>query len=253
MITTKMELITPSVASAMLEGNVDNRTVAEAIVNQYASDMAAGRWALSGQPIIISDDGYLNDGQHRLLAIVKSGMSVEMLVVRGVSRESRSVVDIGKVRSAGNVVSMFHVPNGNAIAALANMVLSWEATGKKSMGRRFHVGKAGVIERAKSDPRLIMSDRIAGTTKDVILRKHVSFARYIIADSAKSDSFFERLADGAGLEHGHPILTLRNWFLRQGRRVPDAVAIEAILRAWCAFRDGRSISMIKLLGELPTP
>lgn len=252
-ITTDIERITPEIAKAMLMGNIDNRSVKTNLIDQYAGDMKAGRWQMTGQPIIFSDDGLLNDGQHRLLALIKSEATVTMMVTRGVPRESRSAIDIGKSRGAGDVLQMFHIPNGNNIAALAASVIAYERAGRKGRGSPNRVSKADIIARSRSDERLVYCDRLAQRFRDLVGRKQPAFARYVIPDGMKSDMFFDSFADGAGLEHGHPVLTLRNWFLRNGRKNTDLAAIEAILRAWCAFRDGRSLAALKLLGEYPTP
>ena len=253
MITAQIERITPTIAGAMLDGNQDNRRLSESLVFQYAADMAAGKWKLTGQPIIIADDGQLNDGQHRLAAIAKSGVVVEMMVLRGADRQSRDAIDTGKPRTAGDVVQMFHIPDGTAVAALARSVIGWERAGKNRLGAHNNISKSEIIERARADQRLIYANRVGKTCDKIAMYKHISFARYAIPDGALSDMFFDRLADGVGLENGHPVLTVRNWFFRNGRRVPDMQGIEAILRGWCAFKDGREITYIKILGEFPTP
>lgn len=253
MITAQVERITPEIAAAMLQCNVDNRRLSETLITQYASDMASGRWKMTGQPIIVADDGELNDGQHRLAAVVKAGVAVDVMVIRGALRSTRDAIDTGKSRTSGDVLQMFHIPDGNAVAALAQIVISWERAGKSRVGGRNLVSKGDVIARAKVDHRLVDATRLSAAAGKITTRKHVAFARYVIADSARSDEFFARLIDGAGLMLNNPILTVRHWFMRNGRRVPDAQAIEALLRAWCAFRDGRDLSRIQLMGELPTP
>lgn len=253
MMTAQIERITPQIAAAMLEANNDNRPLGEITVAQYSSDMLAGNWKMTGQPIIIADNGQLNDGQHRLAAVIKSNVAVDMMVVRGAPRESRDAIDLGKVRTAAHVVQMFHVTNGTAVAALANIVISWERAGKTAIGSRARVSKSDIISRARTDERLKYAVNVSERTRSILTRKQAAFARYIIPDSPRADEFFDRLSDGVGLEHGSPILALRQWCLRNGRKVSDAIGCEAILRAWCAFRDGRSMINIKLIGELPQP
>ena len=253
MITAQIERVTPNVASALLETNTENRSVSRVTVEKYASDMAAGNWKDTGQAIIIADDGSLNDGQHRLLALVKAGVTLNMMVVRGASRQSRDAIDTGKPRSTGDILQMFHIPNGNAVAGLASRVIAWERTGRKYAGTRSTVSKTDVVTRARNDARLLWADRVGVKHARLIKAGHASFIRYIVPDSDRATEFFDRLHDGIGLEPRNPVLTLRNWFLRSGKRIPDAQAAEAILRAWCAFRDGRELAQIKLVGELPQP
>lgn len=47
--------------------------------------MKTGRWVLNGETICFDSNGVLRDGHHRLLAIIESGVTIEVLVVRGVA------------------------------------------------------------------------------------------------------------------------------------------------------------------------
>jgi hypothetical protein len=251
MITTTFETINPAAAQAMLSGNVENRKIREHIVTQYAEDMAAGRWKSNGAAIVFDGAGNLIDGQHRLNGVVTSGVTIESVVVRGVERDTRDTIDINSVRSSGDILQMFLVPNGNNVAALCRLVISWERGDGKSLGSVKNIGKAAVIERAKVDERLQYAVSVANSCRHVVRCAPTAFCRYVIPNSSASDAFFRSLAEGVGLDHGSPILTLRNWALRVGKTVPFQHSIEATLRAWCAFRDERSLSMFKLTGEFP--
>jgi hypothetical protein len=253
MMIACLEKITPEIAAAMLEGNNENRRPSRNVVAQLASDMRSGNWKKTGQPIIIAEDGQLNDGQHRLLAVVQSGITVEMMVVRGASRESRDAIDTGRPRGAGDILQMFHIPDGHHVAALALIVMSYERSGRKRLGDKNVVSKADVIIRSQTDKRLLMAAKVGWTLRHLMTRKQGAFGRYVIPDGPVSDEFFARLSDGVSLAPGHPALSLRQWFMRLGRKAPDAQAIEALLRAWSAFRDGRDLSRIQIMGEFPTP
>ena len=81
----KFVSITPELASLLLslpsiEGE-ENRKPSIPAVYQYARDMSAGEWHHSHSPIIIGKNNVLINGQHRLLAIVKSEKTVEMFIV----------------------------------------------------------------------------------------------------------------------------------------------------------------------------
>ena len=99
MITTAIETITPEMAKRYLERNTKNRRLEPRVVERYASDMKEGRFGLTHQGIGFYEDGELADGQHRLSAIVKSGVSVKMLVTKGISKFSTMQIDNHKLRS----------------------------------------------------------------------------------------------------------------------------------------------------------
>lgn len=98
--------ITPEIAAKMLDSkNPKNRRLSRASVLPLARDMAEGRW-VSDVPIILDRYGNILDGQHRLAAIVESGTSVKMLVIRNATPDTRRVIDQGRKRSPADVLKL---------------------------------------------------------------------------------------------------------------------------------------------------
>lgn len=100
------ETITPKQAEKYLAFNTCNRSVRKSLVSQYARDMKNGEWKLTHQGIAFDRDGVLLDGQHRLLAIIESGVTVHMLVVRGVESKHQLFMDDHAKRSAGDALTL---------------------------------------------------------------------------------------------------------------------------------------------------
>lgn len=46
------------------------------VVTRYARDMAAGRWVMNGEPLILDPEGNLLDGRHRLAAVIEARVAV---------------------------------------------------------------------------------------------------------------------------------------------------------------------------------
>lgn len=90
--------ITPELAKIMLENNTSNRSVRTALVNKLSNYMTEGTWKLNGEPIVIREDGTIANGQHRLLAIIKSGVSVKCVVIWGIATEDSYTYDSGAAR-----------------------------------------------------------------------------------------------------------------------------------------------------------
>jgi hypothetical protein len=82
-LTIKVEIITPESAAGYLAKNDRNRRQKETTLDAYARDMLAGKWRLTHQGIAFDDKGNLIDGQHRLGAVLRAKVPVEMLVMRG--------------------------------------------------------------------------------------------------------------------------------------------------------------------------
>lgn len=98
--------ITPDLAAEFLKRNTGNRAIRKTAVNQYADDLRRGNWKLTHQGVAISPNGRLLDGQHRLSAIVQSGISAQMVVALDVDDDSYAVIDRGKPRRLTDALGM---------------------------------------------------------------------------------------------------------------------------------------------------
>lgn len=95
---TSIEIITPEIASKILDNNKGNRKPNGAVVKRYAQMMLNGDWETTHQGIAIGSDGRLLDGQHRLMAVAVSGVTVKILVSRGVPTHQYYIFDAGYKR-----------------------------------------------------------------------------------------------------------------------------------------------------------
>jgi len=95
--------ISPAKAAKWLEGNVVNRDLRQHHIDWLARQMREGAWHLSNNAIAFdgSDPPVLLDGQHRLWAVIESGVTVKMLVGYGFDRrELQPIIDTGLKRTA---------------------------------------------------------------------------------------------------------------------------------------------------------
>lgn len=105
---TDTAYITPQAAKTMLANNKLNRKVNVSAVEKYARDMKAGKWQLTHQGILIGRGGRVIDGQHRLMAIVRSGCAQHMLVSHDENIESPLGVnvDVGHKRDSAFILGV---------------------------------------------------------------------------------------------------------------------------------------------------
>src|SRR5690606_39031073 len=82
-----------------------------------------GAWQITGEAIKFDTNGALADGQHRLSAVVESGASVDMLVVRGVAPEAQTVMDSGAKRTASDALTLVGQKHPAVLAAAARFAL----------------------------------------------------------------------------------------------------------------------------------
>lgn len=126
---TKIEVITPNRAELYLEKNINNyRKPNKSVVSKYAEDMAAGKWEFNGESIKFSKGGHLIDGQHRLLAIIKSGKPIKMLVIYDVENDVH-VFDWNRTRSVSQIATANGIKSANNLVAEAGVLIAdgWES------------------------------------------------------------------------------------------------------------------------------
>lgn len=119
---SQVETITPDIAKKLLGNGIANRRLVRGRVAYFQSDMKAGNWALTGEPVIISDRGQLLDGQHRLHACVGAMVPFRTLVLRGISSGAFDYMGMGFRRNATDVLRR----HGHVDASCLAAALSWK-------------------------------------------------------------------------------------------------------------------------------
>ena len=94
MITFELVKITPLMAETFLSRNFGNRTPKKSTIEGYARDMLDGKWQLTHQAIAFDADNDVIDGQHRLYAVILSGMTIPFYVARYGRKESIANLNI---------------------------------------------------------------------------------------------------------------------------------------------------------------
>lgn len=116
-------LLTPDMATSLLEHNQLNRPVKDQHVKRIADQIVRGKWRFNGDTIKVSDDGGILDGQHRLWAVIESKTPVETIIIRGIAREAFATIDTVRApRSGGDTLSLLGVARHRNIVSGA---LSW--------------------------------------------------------------------------------------------------------------------------------
>lgn len=127
-------LITPAIAGQMLKNNNNrNRKISNNTVYSYSNDMKNGKWIDNNIPITIcSDTNDIADGQHRLAAIVHSGIP-QYFTINYLPSERCTGFDMNRVRSTSDILSISHnlEPNMTSkyIVAIVNVLLRVDTDG----------------------------------------------------------------------------------------------------------------------------
>lgn len=250
--TPRYELreVTPKLAAQWLLKNERNRNLRQRTVDAYARDMIAGRWAENGEAIKFGVSGTLLDGQTRLSAIVKSGVTIQLLVAFDLDDDSQKTMDSGNRRSASDELRMrgdsYHV----STVAVARKLFIWDA-GDHNLNNNVVPTNAELLSFIDSNPEIANAGefsshyaRLIPATSSVIGLCYIIFSRI---SYAHCEEFFSKLASGADLSKGNPILTLRTRLSdvrNPGLHINQTRQVSLFIRAWNAWRQGRTLASI---------
>ena len=118
MVNLVIEDITPGKAREYLKTSAGNRPISKVYVHSYADTMKRGAWMLNGVPIIFDCEGHLQDGHHRLEAIIEANIPVRMSVVRGVPTDSFTTYDCGRHRNVSQLLAMQGIKHYNLVGSI---------------------------------------------------------------------------------------------------------------------------------------
>ena len=255
-LSTEVMRVTPHIAAEMLKGNGRNRPLSESTVSVYAGAMRRGEWVLNCEPIIFSEDGELNDGQHRLHAVVRSGVAIDLLVVRGASRESFKTIGQGKRRGPSDALAIDGEVNTSALAAGARAYIQYSTTGRAA----YEITTPQIIQTVRDHPELRYWTRCYAGAKPMTRFPSLIIGLLTVASekygTSKLDTLFEKLASGVGLSEGDPALVLRERFTRiAGMRhsVNLAQAKGFIIKTINAHILGKKITMLRISHDEAAP
>lgn len=244
-------------AQVLLAHNTENRPVRPSRVRNYRADMLEHHWSLNGQPLIVSNDGVLSDGQHRCLAVADTEVAVPTLIVFGVEPETRVTVDQNVTRNAGDYLQMRNRPNARTAAAIVRLRLAYEANEGTAIRDTARITNAEVLEYEAEHADAVARSAAFVTDMYEQSRRYVSGAvlglcHYLLSDvdQTAADHYIEQVAKGEGLAEGDPAYAVRARLLALGK-TGAAVKIEVILLGWNALRTGRQIKSLRLSGRLP--
>lgn len=235
-VTVSIIRITPEVAAEMLRSNNKNRSPNQMTVDRYAKSMTAHEWWMNGEPIIFSDDGELLNGQHRLMACVKSGVAFDALVVRGIATDAFKTMDNVRPRSSADGLGIIGEVNCRALASAVQAIVTFcNRNGALEHGGQIGVNRATVLKCQRvleSHPKL-RDSVLAMKRCKLYSSKHAMMLHYLfsVVDAVVADQFAAIMHDGSD-DRFRPFALFRESLIKTGlrsdnRRVIAAKAIKA--------------------------
>lgn len=248
-----VEKIGPEEAAAYLAQNTHNRKIKPHVVDKYAAAMTRGEWALNGEAIKFDVDGGLLDGQHRLAAIIASGVTIETIVIRGLVPESQDTLDHHTPRTLGDVLALHGEKNATDLAAALSVF--WRVE-RGAESQSIAPSPQQALDLLAQHPGIRESVLVGLRVSRIGVSRGMSAAmHYIFAtiDADDAEFFFERLADGVDLTPTSPIYVYREWCLTNlrnqhnaiGRRISRPRVQALMVKAWNAYREGVEMKQLR--------
>jgi hypothetical protein len=221
-MTTTYDVVrmTPELASEWLaRPSIHQRRTARNVIAGYARAMREGRWREpSIDPIALTPDGALLNGQHRLRAVIAAEWSGDMLIARDVDPALFPTIDTGRRRHAAQLID---TPNAIAVASIVRMVLWYDQrrpAHPRGAALSFDNDELLAYILEHEEP-LVEAARDAGMMHNAagLPRSTGGAAVYLAhregADEELVAAFVNGVASGAELGAEDPRLHLRNRFL----------------------------------------
>lgn len=247
---TKTLMFDRALAESMLEMNTGNRRVNRRKVEQLVKQMQSGEFENTGEPIIISAEGVINNGQHRLLAVVEADAVLDMDVRFGIPRKAFSKTDTGTSRSGADVLTIKGVGSGGQVASAVRLLILY---------RR---GLPGSIREFVSNDEVAQAfdgwndieDAVARVNKYAFPKSVKSTPLYAVAFMAsrspakgKLDAWLDAVATGLEVSRDNPAYQLRERLMRGidapiGTREGQLERFALIIKSWNLWAKGETVT-----------
>lgn len=243
-------LMSPEIATDLLETNKMNRKVRQDWVDYLALEMAEGRWHINGDTFKVDATGVLADGQHRCLAVIKANYSYPAILVEDIEPEARLTMDDPMRRKfADDLVMNGRGPNANLKEAVLRKILVWQDVKgfAASSARTGRARLAGEFPKYRDEIDDAMA--LAFSHHKTPLGDSVgTFIAWLLLRNAPADvvhKFFSILAIGSQSKDDRVVVALRDRILTlkadpmsgyRGARTP--LVIWLTIRGWNAWVTG---------------
>ena len=249
-LKSKVKIITPGYAKELLEktqaAGILNRKASPRTVDIYANEMKRGNWKLNSESIKIDENGFILDGQHRLMACAQSGCSFQSVVNYGVARDTFDTIDCGRIRTGTQVLQMSGVQYHTVITGIVNGISEFRSYGHLAIKER-RLTPSAVLEEYNSRPADY--DEAARIAMKAVCESHAmtpksvgtlyfALVHDVGAPKAKAEKFFMEINSFDTAEN--PVIEkMRRWNLaNKDKRISEKLRAAYVIRSWNAFVSG---------------
>jgi len=259
-ISTRLETLTPDKAQRWLDNRAPNRPLSKLYARELANSIQVGEWERNGATIVFNSDGKMEDGQHRCLAVVMAGKSIDVIVVRGVAVGSFDSIDTGRGRTAAHLLAR----DGEKHYAVLASALRW--LNLYNHGTFQSNGSGWALKLTRHQLRQLLDThpgirdfcvlpKNAGGIRGTIPSGIIAAFHYIGSsiDVDLAETYFHGLMTGENIGKSSWSWQVRERlfaaFRSTAQRLHTSAKAEIVVRGWNAARSGRKPGIVKILNE----
>lgn len=260
--------LTPDLARRLLQYNTPDRQrrMRESHVERQVKHLKSGTWNELFDPFRFSkpeipgdpSSAILLDGQHRLQAVIQSGIAYRALMLFGCDPSEQAHMDQNAKRTFADTLKFQGFKDPNNLAAVSNKIYSYMQTkplaNQRTTLRMWPTPLQDDVLPFVYDHQDSLYEALSIAAS---VHRHVSGAKkssiaavaWILMRVDKLDAhvFFQRLATGEELRRGDPVHTLRQRLLNSAarrERLTDDEAAALMIKSWNYYRKGQSLQVL---------
>lgn len=251
--------VTPTIARKWMKTNRDNRPIRDTLVKSITLDMSNDEWDDNGETIKFDENNDLIDGQHRLMGVIESGKTIEMLVIWGLPRKVQDTIDTGAKRTFADNLHRKGEKHALLLAAIVRKVYIWEDG--LVLGKKKATSNYALTRTLEKYPNLRDAAREANMIAQAsdLLGSVAGYLWWVFSSIDEKDCkyFFQRLCDMHNSTKGNPIdalkLRLQRIKNRDYESVSDVWLTAVTIKAWNKFRKGEEWEIVDFRGGGSNP
>jgi hypothetical protein len=250
--------ISPKEAEMLLfEHNPYNyRKINFSTVKIYAKDMKDGNWKENGETIKFDFNGNLIDGQHRLQAIVESGITIELIIVEGLDPNVADTIDIGRKRTIEQYLKWADKAYTAGATSIVQQVLSFDKQNKQDGHSAADAGisQMSIMDEYVNDKNgyneaAAYGKKVNSESQKVLKPKEVGGMYYYLhrrlgVDKEYIQMFFHRLCSASYNEKSFYKKTMKNLGDKEYIRRSGVTRTNELIECWNAMVHGCSTNRV---------
>lgn len=247
----------PWIQKILVANQHTNRVISPTNQDRLQEAMREGEWMdETGEPILLSKEMRMSDGQNRLIAALETETTIRVVVIWGVPLERRRAINIGKKRSGADQLAIEEVQDATHLAAAARF-MSRLTTGTV-LSMRNVIRDNRLAAYLREHPRMRYSVSAARKISAFVPSSIGTPVHYLLSqkDDVLADTMFSQLGTGEHLSRRDPVHVLREVLIRRKQKDPrkknqwntveQATIAAQLILTWNAVREKKALYAISL-------